>query len=283
MRVAIIGGRGEDEQHLARIAAKSGHALEFCRPRQTARDDQLGIAVDTLDTTGAHASGAPEQPDEPRLQPRALVFEALDRPDLAILVLRAVRKDPYFDAVGAVIALNADQAGHRELPGGFDDFVLYPFASEELQIRIRALGRRRSEWGSASSPDVEGIVVDEASRDVYVDGRAVQLTAREFALFSYLCEWRGKVLSREHLLARVWGSRYSGGRRTVDIHVRRLRAKLGVALPLETLRGRGYRLRGRAQQAEIQLAGSGDLTTETRLPFKSQSHSQTFPAEPAPA
>jgi DNA-binding response OmpR family regulator len=86
-------------------------------------------------------------------------------------------------------------------------------------------------------------VVDKAGHEVYVDGRAVQLTAKEFALLAYLCERRGKVLSREHLLARVWGNRYEGGPRTVDIHVRRLRAKLGPALPLETLRGSGYKLR----------------------------------------
>ena len=76
-----------------------------------------------------------------------------------------------------------------------------------------------------------------------MDGRPISLTAKEFALLAYLCERRGKVLSREHLLARVWGNRYEGGPRTVDIHVRRLRAKLGDALPLETLRGSGYKLR----------------------------------------
>ena len=86
-------------------------------------------------------------------------------------------------------------------------------------------------------------MVDKAGHEVIVDGRRVPLTAKEFALLAYLCERRGKVLSREHLLARVWGNRYEGGPRTVDIHVRRLRAKLGDALPLETLRGAGYKLR----------------------------------------
>jgi DNA-binding response OmpR family regulator len=159
-----------------------------------------------------------------------------------------VRSDPYFDAVGALIALKAEQAGVNDLPGGFDDFVLYPWVSEELSIRIRAVGRRRAKLTARSSAGASGIVVDDRSRDVYVDGHAVRLTARELALFSYFCEWRGKVLSREHLLARVWGSRYEGGRRTVDIHVRRLRAKLGASLPLETLRGSGYRLRDEPEQ-----------------------------------
>jgi len=88
-----------------------------------------------------------------------------------------------------------------------------------------------------------GIMVDKAAQEVSVDGRPIQLTAKEFALLAYLCDRRGKVLSRDHLLARVWGNRYDGGPRTVDIHVRRLRAKLGEALPLDTLRGSGYKLR----------------------------------------
>ena len=85
--------------------------------------------------------------------------------------------------------------------------------------------------------------LEDALFDEKVRGRTVALTAKEFALLAYLCERRGKVLTRDHLLAHVWGSRYEGGARTVDIHVRRLRAKLGDALPLETLRGSGYKLR----------------------------------------
>jgi DNA-binding response OmpR family regulator len=126
---------------------------------------------------------------------------------------------------------------------GFDDFCLHPYVPEELYGRIRALEWRRSEFATEERHKVAGIVVDKAGHEVYVDGRPISLTAKEFALLAYLCERRGKVLSREHLLARVWGNRYEGGPRTVDIHVRRLRAKLGDALPLETLRGSGYKLR----------------------------------------
>lgn len=213
MLVAIIGGQVKDEEHLARIAASAGHQLEFYRTEAPGND----------------------------VRPRALVFEALDRADLAVGALRAVRQDPYFDAVGALIALS-EAPGASELPGEFDDFVFHPYSRQELQLRVRALSRRRPGAAGSDAAHLEGIAVEEASRTLYLDGRAVQLTAREFALFQHLCEWRGKVLSREHLLTRVWGSRYSGGRRTVDIHVRRLRAKLGNALPLETVRGVGYRL-----------------------------------------
>ena len=87
------------------------------------------------------------------------------------------------------------------------------------------------------------MVIDRAAHDVTLHGRRIVLTAKEFALLAFLATNRGRVFSREALLARVWGARYEGGARTVDIHVRRLRAKLGDALPLETLRGAGYKLR----------------------------------------
>lgn len=237
MLVAIIGGRDKDEEHLARIAASAGHQLEFYRAGPPGND----------------------------VKPRALVFEAQDRPDLAAGALRAVRQDPYFDTVGALIALDANRASASDLPGEFDDFVFHPYTGEELQLRLRALERRRApidgRGRSARSEPIEGVQVEGASRTLYLDGRAVQLTAREFALFTHLCQWRGRVLSREHLLTSVWGSRYSGGRRTVDIHVRRLRAKLGQALPLETVRGAGYRLRGAGESAG---SGGGALSGGAR-------------------
>ena len=236
--VAIIGGQSKDEEHLARIAASAGHQLEFYRAGPPGND----------------------------VKPRALVFEAQDRPDLAVGALRALRQDPYFDTVGALIALNANPAGTGELPGEFDDFVFHPYTGEELLLRLRALERRRSPLDlrarAARSEPIEGIQVEGASRTLYLEGRAVQLTAREFALFTHLCQWRGRVLSREHLLTSVWGSRYSGGRRTVDIHVRRLRAKLGSALPIETVRGSGYRLRGSGESPDSGGRASGSPVSD---------------------
>ena len=203
---------------------------------------QLGAAVRTLDLWDDPVNLFEDDPNMEG-RPRALLFEALDRPDLAIAALRAVRKEQTFDNVGALISVTVGQMARVDPSSGFDDFVLHPYVPEELYGRIRALEWRRSEFATEERHKVAGIVVDKAGHEVYVDGRAVPLTAKEFALLAYLCERRGKVLSREHLLARVWGNRYEGGPRTVDIHVRRLRAKLGPALPLETLRGSGYKLR----------------------------------------
>jgi DNA-binding winged helix-turn-helix (wHTH) protein len=204
---------------------------------------QLGATVRQLDLWDDPVNLIEDEDDERDIRPRALVFEALDRPDLAVAALRAVRKEPYFDNIGALIAVTVGQVARVDPSTGFDDFVLHPYVPEELYGRIRALEWRRSEFATEERHKVGGIVVDRAGHEVTVDGRPVALTAKEFALLSYLCERRGKVLSREHLLARVWGNRYDGGPRTVDIHVRRLRAKLGDALPLETLRGSGYKLR----------------------------------------
>jgi DNA-binding response OmpR family regulator len=244
MRVGILGGTAEDEAHLTRITGRLANAFQLFR----LDEPPLGRRESAL-------PGAPAQPASPGRASKleALVFHALDRLDLALHALRAVREDPFFDAVSAVIALRADSPAASELPAGFDDFILYPYASEELALRISALQRRRTNLARDPILAALGLTIDHAGRDVFLDGRRVQLTAREFALLSHFAQWQGRVLSREHLLARVWGSKYSGGRRTVDIHVRRLRAKFGARFPLETLRGSGYRLRPELPLVEAAL------------------------------
>jgi DNA-binding winged helix-turn-helix (wHTH) protein len=204
---------------------------------------QLGAQVRTLDLWDDPINLFGDDDVDVESRPRALLFEALDRPDLAIAALRAVRKEQVFDNVGAIISVTVGQIARIEPSSGFDDFVLHPYVPEEVYARIRAVEWRRSEFATDERHKVGPIVLDKAAHEVSVAGRPVLLTAKEFALLAYLCERRGKVLSRDHLLARVWGNRYDGGPRTVDIHVRRLRAKLGDALPLETLRGSGYKLR----------------------------------------
>ena len=204
---------------------------------------QLGADVRTLDLWDDPVGMIRPDDDERGVRPRALLFEALDRPDLAAAALRAVRKEHYFDNVGALVAVTTGQVARIEPSSGFDDFVLHPYVPEELYSRIRMLEWRRSEFATEERQKVGSLVVDRAAHEVTLDGHPVQLTAKEFALLAHFCEQRGKALSREHLLARIWGGYYEGGLRTVDIHVRRLRAKLGDALPLDTVRGVGYKLR----------------------------------------
>jgi DNA-binding response OmpR family regulator len=198
----------------------------------------LGAEVSTLDLWDEpHRLFADEEAEA-----RVLIVEALDRPDLAVAALRALRRESRLESAGALLAVKAAQVARIEPSSGFDDFVLVPYVPAELYARIRLLEWRRSEFATEERMKVGSIVIDRSAHEVLLDGASVTLTAKEFALLAYLCERRGKVVSRDELLRRVWGNRYEGGARTVDIHVRRLRAKLGPAFPLATLRGSGYKL-----------------------------------------
>jgi len=173
---------------------------------------------------------------------RALIVEGIDRPDLAAAALRALRRESRLESVGALLAISVAQVGRFDPSTGFDDFILVPYVPVELYARIRVLEWQRSEFATEERMKIGAMVIDRAAREVLLGGVSVALTAKEFSLLAYLCERRGKVVSRDELLRRVWGSDYEGGARTVDIHVRRLRAKLGAALPLVTMRGSGYKL-----------------------------------------
>lgn len=173
---------------------------------------------------------------------RAIVIEAMDRPDLAAAALRALRREPALVGVGAIVAVSHPQVARLDPELGFDDFVLIPYVPAELYARVRAVEWRRSEFSSEERIKVGRIFIDRSGHEVRVGRRAVTLTAREYALLVFLCERRGRLVTREEALGKVWGDEYEGGARTVDIHVRRLRKKLGDALPLVTIRGAGYKV-----------------------------------------
>ena len=123
------------------------------------------------------------------------------------------------------------------------DFVLVPIVPAELYARLRQLDWRFAAFSAADRVKVGELEIDISAYEAHLRDRKLDLTHQEFELLKYLAQNRGKVWTREQLLSKVWGYRYFGGTRTVDIHVRRLRAKVGDALPLETLRGAGYKLR----------------------------------------
>ena len=127
---------------------------------------------------------------------------------------------------------------------GADDYVTKPFSNRELLARVKAM-LRRAEGPPPDKPDViavGGVEVDTARREARVNGRVVALATREFDLLQYLAENQGLALSRRQLLDGVWGAGWYGDDRTVDVHVRQLRKKLGDDLPLATVWGVGYRL-----------------------------------------
>jgi len=144
-----------------------------------------------------------------------------------------------------MLTAKADEADRvRGLELGADDYVAKPFSPKELTARVTALLRRvqRAE-APAKVLQYGPLTIDLDRHEVTLGGREVRLTAKEFVLLQYLIEHPGRVLSRDLLLSDVWGYQYTGGTRTVDVHVRRLREKLPLlGTALTTIKQFGYRL-----------------------------------------
>ena len=161
-------------------------------------------------------------------------------------VCRALRADRTTAAIPIIMVTARAEESDRivGLELGADDYVAKPFSPNELVARIRALMRRsRLHEPQDTTLRFGSLVVDLSRHTVSDDGREVKLTAKEFMLLQYLMEHRGRVLSRDLLLGDVWGYRYTGGTRTVDVHVRRLREKLPVLVDgLVTVKQFGHKL-----------------------------------------
>jgi two-component system alkaline phosphatase synthesis response regulator PhoP len=180
-----------------------------------------------------------------------------DSPDLVVLDLmlpgldglqlcRAIRADANTSAV-PIIMLTAKAEESDRIIGlelGADDYITKPFSPNEVVARIKALLRRAHRVAPADSRlSYGGLTVDVDRHVVKIDGEEVKLTAKEFLLLQYLMQHRGRVLSRDLLLSDVWSYSYTGGTRTVDVHVRRLREKVPMlAEAIVTVKQFGYKL-----------------------------------------
>ena len=188
----------------------------------------------------------------------ALIALAQRPPDLLILdlmlphvsgseICRAARTAERTAAI-PIIMLTARAEEAERIAGlelGADDYIAKPFSPNELVARVRALLRRtlRGQPSSTQAYAYGALVVDAEKHTVVSGGRSVTLTAKEFLLLKYLLTHRGRVLSRDLLLTDVWGYKYTGGTRTVDVHVRRLREKLPqLEEALVTVKQFGYKL-----------------------------------------
>lgn len=125
----------------------------------------------------------------------------------------------------------------------YDDFCLDPFHPRELEARLRHLFWRAGTGAAPELVEYAGLVLNLETYQAAVDGEPIDLTYMEYELLKFLAQHPGKVFTRETLLSRVWGYEYYGGARTVDVHIRRLRAKLGEehASLISTVRSVGYR------------------------------------------
>ena len=177
-----------------------------------------------------------------------VILDAL-APNLDGLTLcRAARAGgPNVDAaIVMVSARNMESERVLGLSSGADDYLTKPFSPKELAARVTALLRRtqRPPAAATSAPQrYRSITIDAERHIVMADGEEVRLTAKEFLLLQYLLKHRGRVLSRDLLLTDVWGYQYTGGTRTVDVHIRRLREKLPVLTDaIQTVKQFGYKL-----------------------------------------
>ncbi len=180
-----------------------------------------------------------------------------EAPDLVVLdlmlpgldglsVCRAIRADANTAAI-PIIMLTAKAEESDRIVGlelGADDYITKPFSPNEVVARVRALLRRAHRAAPANSRlTYGGLSVDVDRHVVKIDDEEVKLTAKEFLLLQYLMLHRGRVLSRDLLLSDVWGYSYTGGTRTVDVHVRRLREKVPMlADTIVTVKQFGYKL-----------------------------------------
>lgn len=182
-----------------------------------------------------------------RKDPPTLILLDLMLPGLdGLEVCRALRADVNTAAV-PIIMLTAKAEESDRIVGlelGADDYITKPFSPNEVVARIRALLRRAHRAGGVENRLVYGALSVDLDRHVVkVDGHEVRLTAKEFLLLQYLMQHRGRVLSRDLLLSDVWGYSYTGGTRTVDVHVRRLREKVPLlAEAVVTVKQFGYKL-----------------------------------------
>ena len=217
----------EDEADIAELIShyleKAGHRTEHVASGKTAVSRALEA--------------------EPDLIVLDLMLPGMD----GLMVCQALRGDRATASIPIIMLTargeEADRVAGLEL--GADDYVTKPFSPRELTARVAALLRRVQRSASPRGGRLKygPLSIDIERHRVEIDGAEVTLTAKEFLLLQYLVEHPGRVLSRDLLLTDVWGYQYTGGTRTVDVHIRRLREKVPMlADAIVTIKQFGYRL-----------------------------------------
>ena len=208
------------------------------------------LVVYTMNSTGFEAVGF-SKPSEfwaamEKETPSLILLDIMLPEEDGLQILKRLRADPSTKKL-PVMMLTAKDSEYDKVLGldsGADDYVPKPFGMMELMARIKALLRRASPDGSQERDYTLGKLYVSPSRHlVKVDGKEIALTLKEFELLCFLLDNDGMVLTRDKILARIWGYDFDGETRTVDVHVRTLRQKLGeLGSLIETVRGVGYKI-----------------------------------------
>lgn len=201
----------------------------------------------TLDLGGYRWKAVVSADDSAKTEPESgwlgAVVACDTDPESAWAFVRALRKRDA-ESCPILVLVTGAQIDDLELRDDlFDDFCLTPFHPRELEARLRHVFARPGTSSRADLVEHSGLVLNLETYQATFNGRSLDLTFMEYELLKFLAQNPGKVFTREMLLSRVWGYEYYGGARTVDVHVRRLRAKLGEehANLIQTVRSVGYR------------------------------------------
>ncbi|MGA9278812.1 winged helix-turn-helix domain-containing protein [Ilumatobacter sp.] len=199
--------------------------------------DLAGYSWKAVDSTEAAAD------TEPSGGWAGIIVDASEDLDGAWSFLRSVRKQSSVPTPALILIGGAQLAALEHRDDLFDDFCLTPFHPTELEARLRHLLSAEIEVQSADVVEYGDLALNLETYQASIGGKPLDMTYMEYELLKFLVQNPGKVFTREILLSRVWGYEYYGGARTVDVHVRRLRAKLGeeYANLIQTVRSVGYR------------------------------------------
>jgi DNA-binding response OmpR family regulator len=178
------------------------------------------------------------------IHPELLLVDATGDVDVAQEATRRLSLTWEIGLPPLVVVVDDDSIATFRYEAGADDFIVRSASAQEISARLAVVARRAGHGDQTTALKVGDLIVNPDNYQVYVRGRPLDLTYKEFELLKFLAQRPGRVCDRDLLLREVWGYDYYGGTRTVDVHIRRLRAKLGAeheAL-IETIRNVGYRL-----------------------------------------
>lgn len=209
------------------------------------------LIVYTLESSGFHAAGFSNSTDffaaVVNEKPELILLDIMLPKESGLTVLQKL-KDSMVTKDIPVIMVTAKGSEFDKVTGlnmGADDYIAKPFGMMEFIARVRAVLRRGGIKESGNVLEYKSLVIHPEKHEVLADGTAVTLTLKEFELLKYLIENRDIVVTRNQILSHVWGYDFDGETRTVDVHIRTLRQKLGeCGRYIETVRGVGYRIGG---------------------------------------
>ncbi len=189
----------------------------------------------------------PEEPFFEQIQDRGadlIIFDFTSSTSDPVSTVRTLKNDRELKHIPVVALVDARDTVNLDFSIGLEDFLVRTDSFEELNTRIRFVMWRLSKVDSKDTIKAGSLVMNLASYSVSIRGEALELTYKEFELLRFLLTHRGRVFSRDALLRHVWGEEYLGGTRTVDVHIRRLRAKIGPQFDelIQTVRNVGYKM-----------------------------------------